>query len=362
MKKINKDISSIAYRNLLQLLTDCFPDNKTPHTKTRDCFIAGLNNYLILLQKFEQDIKNKKNIVADQEKFHRMSERLISIGDTLEKGIESFSIKSELKELFRECIGKWAYQSQIVKRSFDKPRGYGGDYKTIEMFYDQKTFSQGIGYYFDKHILDNKLAKADIYRKDRMKELLNNFIDKSDLNEMEIVNFGCGGCKELRDLFQTFISEKRVNFLAVDQDLEALKFSKKLLKNLPPNVSIKYLSKNIIELIRSYRNRNSETPFTNKNLVYSIGLVDYFGDHTLQLFVRFCLKTLVPGGQLIFAHKNSDKQKSFLAPSWFCDWRFYQRNKNEVIKIIQDEIAGCNLKIKWEKTHHMFFLIITKKS
>jgi SAM-dependent methyltransferase len=246
-----------------------------------------------------------------------------------------------------------------MKRSFKKPRGYGGDYKTIEMFYDQKTYSQGIGYYFDKYILDNTLAKADIYRKDRMKELLENFIDKTNLEKIEIVNFGCGGCKDLRDLFQMFVPEKIVNFTVVDQDLEALNFSKKIFKALPAKANIKYLQKNITELIMAYRNKNTETPFINKNLVYSIGLVDYFGDNTLQLFVRFCMKSLAPGGKLIFAHKNSDNGNLFFHLIFAWD---FNRNKNEVITIIKDEIAGCSLKIRWEKTHHMFFLIITKKT
>lgn len=361
--KLNQDISNIAYHKLLKLVSNYFPNNKPQYIKTRDHFITELNDYLKFLQKFEQYIKSKKNTEVDQEELLRkMSDRIILIGDELEKEIDSISIKRGIKELFRECIGKWAYKSHIMKRSFYKPRGYSGDYKTIEMFYDQKTFSQGMGYYFDKYILNNKLAKADIYRKDKMIELLENFIDKTNSKEIEIVNFGCGGCKDLRDLFQMFVPEKIVNFTVVDQDLEALNFSKKFFKILPAKVNIKYLHKNITELIMAYRNKNTETPFINKNMVYSIGLVDYFGDNTLQLFVRFCLKSLAPGGQLIFAHKNTDKWKSFLAPSWFCDWRFYQRSKEEVIKIIKDEIAGCSLKVRWEKTHHMFFLIITKKN
>lgn len=362
-KKENQDTSNIAYNKLVNLLAGYSPKNVTQYIKIRDQFITELKKYLIFLENFEKCIKSKKNIETDQENLLRkMSERIILLGYELEKEIISIPIKRKIEDLFRECIGNWLYKSHIVNRSFYKPRGYSGDYKIIEMFYEQKTLSKGIGYYFDKYILDNKLAKADIYRKDRMKELLENFLESTNYENVEIVNFGCGGCKDIRDLFQSFVPKKRTNFIAVDQDVQALKYSEKHLKALPEKVNIKYLPKNILELILAYRNKNSELPFVNKHLIYSIGLVDYFGDNTLQLFIRFCLKSLSPGGQLIIAHKNSDKWKSFLAPYWFCDWRFYQRNKKEVLKIIKKEIAGCKLRIRWEKTYHMFFLIITKRA
>ena len=194
-----------------------------------------------------------------------------------------------------------------------------------------------------------------------MAELLKDFIERSDSKKLEIINFGCGGCKELRDLFNWYSPKKKLNFVAVDQDPEALKFSKSFISDFSRGVSIKFLRKNIIDLIKSYRHKNPKPPLTNKQLTYSIGLVDYFADNTLRLFVRLCIKTLSPGGQFIFAHKNKEKRESFLAPDWICDWRFYLRNKAEVLKLIQSEVSGCDLKTRWEKTRHMFFFIITKK-
>lgn len=359
----NQDIGNNAFHKLLRLLNDYFPKNSAQYARIKDRFSEDLNDYLSLLNEIEKRLNRKRRIgVSKEERLRRMSNRIIFTGNELEKEIDSIVVKKRIRELFRQCIYKWACKSHIIKRSLDKPRGYSGDYKTIEMFYDQKTISRGIGYYFDKYILTNKLAKADISRKDKMKELIKSFIERTSLKEIKVVNFGCGGSKELRDLFQNYIPDKEINIMLVDQDVEALKFSKKYLSILPSTVSVKYVHKNILELIRTYRNKINQMPFLNKNLVYSMGLVDYFGDNTLQLFVRFCLKMLAPGGQLIIAHKNADKWKSFLAPSWVCDWQFYQRNKDEVIKIISDEIAGCSLKIRWEKTHHMFFLILTKKT
>jgi len=354
----------VAFDVLLNLLNSSFPSNKGRHyLDKKNYFIKEFKEYISFLQRFERSIRDKKKQEkALQQRFlNEKSDQITLIGDLLLRNIDSSLIKKKVKKLFRKCIGKWAYQSQIMKRSFEKPRGYAGDYKIIEMFYDHKPVSKGIGYYFDKYILGNTLATADIYRKDKMIELLKDFIEKNNSKKIEIINLGCGGCRELRDLFRSYSPNKKVNFIAVDQDLEALKFSESFINDFPTEVSVNFLCKNIIDLINIYRHKNPSHPLVNKQLVYSIGLVDYFANNTLQLFIRFCLKTLVPQGQLIFAHKNREKWKSFLAPDWFCDWRFYQRDKDEVLRLIKNEIVGCDLKIKWEKTHHMFFFIITKK-
>lgn len=362
MKKVN--IS--AFNAFENLLNNYSPDNRLSqkrYLRKKKCFMKELSKYLNFLHQFEGLLlKKKKNNNSLQKFFNEKANRIISAGDLLLKEIASSSIQKRVKELFRKCIGKWAYQSQIIRRSFEKPRGYAGDYEIIEMFYNYKPMSKGIGYYFDRCMLSNTLATADIYRKDKMVELLKDFIERSNSNKLEIINFGCGGCKELRDLFSWYFPNKKLNFVAIDQDLEALKFSKSFVNEFPSGVSIKFLHKNIIDLIKSYRHKNPKPPLTNKQLTYSIGLVDYFADNVLSLFVRLCLKTLSPGGQLIFAHKNKQKRESFLAPDWICDWRFYLRNKGDVLKLIKNEITGCDLRIQWEKTHHMFFFIITKKA
>ena len=332
--------------------------------KAINFFTKELEIYLNFLHNFQQrNICKKTDRKILQKEFNKACDRIIEIGEALEKEIYFPSIKKEIRNEFRKSVGKWVYQSQIMKRSFEKPRGYAGDYKTIEMFYNHISISNGVGYYFDEYVVSNTLATADIYRKNKMKELLKNFIENQNSDELEILNLGCGSCREIKELFFNYSPSKNIRFVCVDQDLEAIEFSKRLTDKLPPNVTIEFLQKNIIDLIKEYKDEtNIKKPLGEKQLVYSIGLVDYFADNVLRLFVRFCLKNLAPGGRLIFAHKNRNRNKSFQAPNWFCDWEFYKRDKREVLKIINDEIIGYNLNLVWEKTKHMFFLIITKNS
>ena len=335
--------------------------NLEEYNKKKDLFLKELQEYsqFITLLPTKNYLKNRT--IKQKQNFYRETEKLILHGFLLEKLITNSTMNKKLKDLFRNYLAVWAYQSKIIKRGFKKPRGYAGDYKTIEMFYDQKICSKNIGYFFDYYILNNTLAKADISRKDKMIELFRCFVEqKRSLPDLKILNFGCGGCKDLRDMFKEYYPPIQLNITAVDQDLEALNFSRKFVRNFPKNVSVQFQKQEIIKLLKRHRNCKVRLSSENFELIYSIGLVDYFSDNVLRLFVRFCLASLVSGGQLIFAHKNSLKWRSFLAPDWLCNWRFYQRNKKRVLAILKHELRNHKLRIKWEKTGHMFFFIITK--
>ncbi|MBU1086516.1 MAG: class I SAM-dependent methyltransferase [Candidatus Omnitrophica bacterium] len=333
------------------------------YVRQKNIFLKKLQNYLNFIDKVEETLSHRRTYVKNVslELFQKKYEDIIYAGYKLEKEIDSIQVKEQLKKMFRVCTRR-AYQSNLAKRGLEKPLGYAGDYLTIEMFYDRKLASPGIGSYFDYCCFNNPLAHADIYRKNKMVKLLKDAIRQMKKDNLNIMNLGCGGCKDIRDLFSSFqVKNKELKFLAVDQDREALQFSKTHLRNLPAKVLVEFKRANIIDLICDYRNRDVKNPFNNKDIVYSIGLVDYFANNTLGLFVRFCVKSLMPGGVLIFAHKNAKKKRSFLLADWLADWRFYKRDLSQVKKIIKDEIKGCDMQIEWERTHHMFFFIITKK-
>lgn len=340
------------------------PEKKDRYRKARFVFLDEFKRYLSFLDEFQGEIVGDQKISKDERVslLNYRSDQVVITGNRVENEISSGTVRKEIKKLFRSSIGKWAYSSEILRRSYEKPRGYAGDYKMVEEFYDQSPRSSGVGYYFDNYILKNTLATADIYRKDKMSELVERYFEKNVFKKLNVINFGCGACKELRDLFKNYQPNKKINIMGVDQDTEAMDFSKQALGNLSEYVSIDYIQQNIIDLIFNYRNSQPNSVYANKELVYSMGLVDYFADNVLQLFVRFSLKTLAPGGTFIFAHKNSEKIESFLPPDWFCDWKFFLRNKEEVLNIVKDEILGYDLEIEWEKTRHMFFLILTKKN
>lgn len=332
--------------------------------------ILRIRNFLEELSRTKEELSRTEQLILShgnnkESTWRTINKSLTNIiikGEKVTTVTNDTIINKEIKKKFRSDLAHLLYQGEVINRGYTKPRGYAGDYKVIEMFYDQIPLVQdGIGCYFDRYVLSNSLAKADIGRKDKMGKLIQDFINSSPLKQIRMLNLGCGGCKELRDLFKFYTPTKKVGIIAIDQDKEALDYSKSFALNWPQTVRASFINENIIKLLNRYRNNELGVSFKNQHLAYSIGLVDYFSDNVLKLFVGFCLRAISPGGQFIFAHKNSKRQNSFLAADWLCDWRFYQRDKEMVLNIIKDEIQNCDLKIEWEKTHHMFFIILTKR-
>ena len=136
-------------------------------------------------------------------------------------------------------------------------------------------------------------------------------------------------------------------------------FSEKQLKAVPKNFHINFIRENILSFIR-------KTDFFDKkgkqDLIYSIGLADYFSDRILKAMIKSSFKGLKIGGQFIIAHKDKDISFSHIPPEWFCDWTFYQRNEEDLLKIIESlNLKNVHLQKDRDKTGDVFFYILTKE-
>lgn len=280
----------------------------------------------------------------------------------LEESLPNRDLIKKIKKLFRECGIPVGMKSEIVKHAFVKPRGYAGDYGLIEIVYNDKIISKGFGYCADKRLLIDDYAYAVRGRKDMMKEILAQYLKGTQLQTVEILNIACGSCREIREMFaeNSFDESKKIVFTLVDQDQEALDFSREKLADSPSGVEYRFLQHSVYNFVKEPE-RYREI-LQGKDLVYTIGLADYIPEQTLQTLIQFLFSLVKPGGKLIIAHKDS-KNFSPLAADWWCDWTFHLRNESEMVDLVKTSgITDFNLTVQREtETNIIFFLIIEKK-
>jgi len=218
-----------------------------------------------------------------------------------------------------------------------------------------------MGSCIDRYYLNNPYATAVRNRKEKIKTIISKLLGNLSKEPFRILNIACGSCRELNELRSKEVSiNSRVNLIALDQDEEALEYSRTVLKDLPKNINIRYIKENIINFFK--------TPERCKNLlgsqdfIYSIGLADYLPDTMLKKLIRFCFEILKDEGKLVIAHKDREKGKlAYLFPNWFCDWIFIPRNVDETVKLVKDSgIENFNIEIEREPSEQIFFIIITK--
>jgi SAM-dependent methyltransferase len=312
-----------------------------------------VKDYVEFLYKFNIKVKDNKKIKNFSKEFDRYQEKIISEAYFFEEKVKSVILREEIRKLFRITVGEYIFKSPIIKRAYEKPRGYPGDYFIFEMIYNGSLTNNGIGYYLDKWVLNYELTRGAIYRKDKIKKLLMELIKNN--NKLDILNIGCGSSREIREIIaENKVNINNVTFTCLDQDEEALNFSKKSIRRINSNINISFLKQDILTILL-----NREIKQLDKyDVVYSIGVADYFLKTTFENFIKFCYRLLKPKGKLIIPLCSSHNPKLYIPLRWFCEWDFYSHDANDIKNFIQNEINIKKVKIIWEKRKPIFFIII----
>ena len=297
-----------------------------------------------------------KNVVRE------LINQIVEKGNLLFNDIQESKILSKIKEIFRQTIGCWIYQSELMTHALTKPRGYPGDYKMIEIVYNNKLISKKIGQGIDRYFLDDAYAVAVRNRKKGMGKILKEQIKKVKINEtLKIMNAACGSSREIKELFEKKMEcQGKVIFSLIDHDKEALDYTRaSLMKVKPKWAELDLIEENILRLRPG--NEKYVNKFIGYNLLYSIGLADYLPDKILLIFYEFCKKVMANNGCLVIAHKDKDRYEP-IPHNWYADWNFIPRNYLEFMELTR-KVFGDDYRIEtiWEPSEIIFFLKISKK-
>lgn len=331
-------------------------------------FAKEFLNYLKDLKSMSERLRSRSlDDVAQlelQQHLADLSNEIIKKGEGLKSDIDSKVVMDQIKQDFRKLVSCWAFKSQIMKRGFDKPKGYPGDYRTLEVIYDHEIFSspKELGYYFDRYFLNNPYADAVRNRKDTLKDILKQTLIKKP-GPIKILNIACGSCREIRELFQSPDKEllgKSIEFTCIDWDEDALQFSKtEIEKVIPPNVTLDMVKENVMNFVKDAKFFDTKGKY---DLIYSIGLADYLPDRVIKRMTKNVHLGLKPKGEFLIAHKDKELSFSHLPPEWFCDWTFYPRNEQEMKELMQDVGVGRVLdSVIREPSQQVFFITLRKE-
>ena len=331
--------------------------DKQIENKILNFFLDDVTHYIDQLHILELKITGNPNIDI-QDGLNESTYKIVENGHKLEGEIQQKLIIKEVKQIFRSILMPWFKQSLIMKRALEKPRGYPGDYKMLELIYQNKPISRGIGYYFDAGFLNNQLTTAVRNRKDMMGDIIRDFCNSTDLKEINILDVASGSCREVKDIVGQLPADKKFNFVFVDQDDEALGFSTELLGRETQNISFKFIKEDVLNFVKSdsYKKLVQE-----QDLIYSNGLIDYIPDRLLKVIINKLSDSLKSKGVLVLSHKDHDKYIP-MREDWLSDWRFIPRNEKSMLDLVEDVgISREGIELRREKTEIIFFMIIRKK-
>lgn len=251
--------------------------------------------------------------------------------------------------VFRETFS-FLMLGRFNDRSYTKPRGYAGDYFTIELMYKDEPGGDGrIGRFVDRWSLDQPAVLAVKNRRGLLagaiRESLKNWPDSAP---MPVTSVASGPAREIFDVLAG--GEDNLHFTCIDIDQEALAFVSNQAQTRGVQDKLTLARENAVRLSRG----KSRLSMPRQQLIYSIGLIDYLSDECVVDLLNWGFDNLLPGGTLIvgnFDPGNPDKPFMDHVLEWILIHRtpeqireIFSRSKfgSAPIKVIH-EAAGVNL-------------------
>ena len=225
--------------------------------------------------------------------------------------------------------------SQLGNRYWAKPRGYAGDYQTIEMIYRNAPSGEGrVGRLIDSCMLNLAAAKAIRNRRHLLAgEVLAAF--GAAAKEFHVTSLGCGPAREVLDVFERADDRGRLHVSCVDFDKEALAYVDQRCRDQGLGDRVTTRHANLIYLATG----RQELDFGPQDLIYSAGFLDGLSDEAALTLVDWIYDKLRPGGRVLLGNLHPRNPSRGLMDH-VLDWRLAHRDEGQMSALFQKSRFG----------------------
>jgi extracellular factor (EF) 3-hydroxypalmitic acid methyl ester biosynthesis protein len=204
--------------------------------------------------------------------------------------------RQELLEVLQSARAVHA-ESPFVRRLQEWPRGYAGDFETVEYLLKQRNRAVAgcFGYFLEQYALGSPIAQQHRNKVDiQAQALLSAVLRPTGFAVPRILMLAAGGSPDLRQVERT-LDEHRFEATLLDQDEDALAFSASHLPRIEDRLAL--ICANVVRGLPRAARRG---PF---DLVVAGGLFDYLPDRIAVSVLRQSRNRLLrAGGQLLFTN------------------------------------------------------------
>ncbi len=213
-------------------------------------------------------------------------------------------------------------RSPLINRLQTWPRGYPGDYETIEYICaaQNKSAANTVEYYCEEYALK---CPASGQHRNKIKYQANKIL-KTILKKRKapkVLSVSCSNNYDIRSILD-YISGKNFTLVLNDVDEEAIRFAQNKLS---------VISKNCIfvhgNFLASLKNVSAQGPF---DLIVFGGVFDYFPDKLVVFALKhFFHKMLSPGGEIFFSNiSETNPYRAWM--EYFGNWKLRGRSLTDL--------------------------------
>jgi CRP-like cAMP-binding protein len=287
------------------------------------------------------DLDVPRALIEDiQRKYTELSQSLIHVV----REVTNAELLGEIEARVRREFVPYLHLTRWGRRALVKPRGYAGDFLTIDYLYGNEPGGvPPLGPLFDKVLLNTPVARAVRNRRGLLaNEITVVLANRGD--SARVTSLACGPAAEVFDVFRAH-SGANLETTLIDIDFQALAFVAERRDAAGLSKRIRLEHANLVYLATGRR----ALDLKNQDLVYSIGLIDYFEDHFVISLLNWIHGTLSPGGKVILGNFHTcNPDRAFM--DFVLDWKLVYRSEDDMNRLFEASSFGrCCTEIRFEE-------------
>jgi len=290
----------------------------------------------LLKQADREALRNHDEVPAPlcEEIQHGFQQFVQSINDQLSDGNAADpnlteSMRQEIGARLQREILPYLLLTRTAERTYAKPRGYAGDFLTIDWIYQNNSQGTGrLGSLLDRCFLNSHAAQAVRNRRGLLAEHIQTALEQTDGRAARITSLACGPAAEIFDVFETLDDPTQLRATLIDIDLQALAFVSDKRDRHQLQRQIELVNGNLVYLATG----RQELKLAPQDLVYSIGLIDYFSDKFVVLLLNYIHGLLRPGGKVVLGNFHPKNPTKALMDH-ILDWKLIHRSEDDMNRL-----------------------------
>ncbi len=234
--------------------------------------------------------------------------------------------------------------SRLIDRSYVKPRGYAGDYLTIEMVYRNRAVGQRrLGPLIDRWFLDIPASRAVKNRRGLLAGVIREMA--AETSDLRVTSIASGPARELFDVLQTGTAAD-VYASCVDVDAGALAYTRGTAERAGVSDRLRLVQANAVKLALG----RESVELADQDLIYSVGLIDYLRDDLVVALLDWIHSRLRPGGTVMVGNFDiANPDRAFM--DHVLDWRLIHRSVDDLRALFErSRFSGVPVRIRTEGT------------
>ncbi len=245
---------------------------------------------------------------------------------------EPKAVRDDLGAKVQRELLPYLLLSESAERFYAKPRGYAGDFHSIDLVYrDQPSGVGRIGPAVDRCFLNSSVCQIIRRRRQLLWEAIAERIQSNRGALTRIVSLACGPAAEVFDAYSQLQNPTQVQTTLVEIDAQALTALGERRQKLGLQEQIQLVPGNLVYLALGRQKLDVQ----DQDLIYSGGLIGSLDDKTVVRLLDYIHQLLRPGGKVLLGSFDPrDPAKPFL--DYVLDWRFVHRGEDDLNRLFFD--------------------------